>query len=93
MAVEELLERLAREFERAGRHAFLVGGSVRDEMLGRPHADLDLTTDATPEQTRAILERTKPVGIYDVGARFGTIGAVYEVAETRPAIGWPVRRT
>src|SRR5438128_1100658 len=41
---QQLLERLAQEFEASGRHAFLVGGSVRDELLGRQHDDLEAKT-------------------------------------------------
>ncbi len=81
--VDELLRCLADAFERAGRHAFLVGGSVRDAMLHRMHKDVDLTTDATPDETRAILETTRPLAVYDVGARFGTIAAVFAVGDAR----------
>lgn len=66
---------------RDGCQAYLVGGSVRDQLLGRPEKDLDLATDAVPERTREIVGRTRPDGLYDVGARFGTIGAVYELGE------------
>jgi poly(A) polymerase len=82
-ALAQLLQVLGSEFARGGRQAYLVGGSVRDELIGRPHKDADLTTDATPEQTREILARTRPDGLYDVGARFGTIGAVYQLGDER----------
>ena len=73
----DLLGLLGRAFVLAGHQVFLVGGSVRDQLLGRPLKDLDLTTDATPDRIRSVLSSTDPDGLYDVGARFGTIGAVY----------------
>src|SRR5690349_14358906 len=79
----QLLHVLGSEFVRHGHRAYLVGGSVRDELIGRPHKDVDLTTDARPEATRRILAATRPDGLYDVGARFGTIGAVYQLGEER----------
>src|SRR5687768_2385031 len=77
----ELLGRLAHAFVLAGHQIYLVGGSVRDQLLGRPLKDLDLTTDATPDETREMLAQTGPKSIHDIGARFGTIGAVYELAD------------
>jgi poly(A) polymerase len=75
----DLLGLLGQAFVLAGHRVFLVGGSVRDQLLGRPLKDLDLTTDATPDRIRAVLKSTEPDGLYDVGARFGTIGAVYRL--------------
>ncbi|HEY3083088.1 MAG TPA: HD domain-containing protein [Chloroflexota bacterium] len=75
----DLLGLLGRAFVLAGHKIFLVGGSVRDQLLGRPLKDLDLTTDAPPDRIRAILRSTGPDGLYEVGARFGTIGAVYHL--------------
>src|SRR5262249_52699821 len=53
----------------------LVGGTVRDELLGRRSPDLDFTTDAPPDQTRRILSGVEPENIYAVGEKFGTICA------------------
>ncbi len=70
---------LAREFEREGKRLALVGGCVRDAILGRLGNDLDFTTDAHPDQTRKILKSTnlkKEIEhVWDTGARFGTISA------------------
>jgi poly(A) polymerase len=65
---------LARTFERAGHQLYLVGGSVRDARLGRRHEDLDLSTDATPDQTLALV-RPVVTAVWTQGARFGTVGA------------------
>ncbi|WP_426570656.1 CCA tRNA nucleotidyltransferase [Aquihabitans sp. McL0605] len=60
----------------AGHRVFLVGGIVRDQLLGRelgPGADIDLTTDATPPQ---IKDAVGPIAdaLWTQGERFGTIG-------------------
>jgi poly(A) polymerase len=66
---------LAERFGAAGRRAFLVGGSVRDLLLGRDAAeiDFDLTTDARPDEIEAIV-RPWADAVWVQGKRFGTIG-------------------
>ena len=65
---------LAARFDAAGHRIYLVGGIVRDLVLGRPRTgDLDLTTDARPEIT-AELVRGWADAVWDQGARFGTVG-------------------
>lgn len=65
---------LAERFDDAGHRLYLVGGIVRDLVLGRPlGGDIDLTTDARPEVT-AELARGWADAIWDQGARFGTMG-------------------
>src|SRR5579884_2646091 len=68
---------LAALFSDAGHQLFLVGGSVRDAIVGLDPDrafDFDLATDARPEQTEALL-RTWADAVWTVGKRFGTIGA------------------
>ncbi|MGH9118820.1 MAG: CCA tRNA nucleotidyltransferase [Acidimicrobiales bacterium] len=67
---------LAERFERAGHRLYLVGGIVRDLLLGRDldRPDIDLTTDARPEETKSILDDWADT-IWTQGERFGTIGA------------------
>ncbi len=65
---------LATAFSEAGHEFALVGGPVRDALLGRPVTDLDFTTSARPGETRAIIE-TLTKKIWDVGRDFGTIAA------------------
>jgi poly(A) polymerase len=74
---EALVTRLGQIFQQAGFQLFLVGGSVRDAMLGKETHDLDFATNALPEQTRPLLLAAQPRSTYSVGEKFGTLGAVY----------------
>jgi poly(A) polymerase len=67
---------LAERFEAAGHSIYLVGGIVRDLMLGRSTdgADLDLTTDARPDDVKSILSGWADA-VWSQGQAFGTIGA------------------
>jgi poly(A) polymerase len=66
---------LAERFGAAGHRLYLVGGSVRDLLLGRDSAeiDFDLTTDARPDDIEAIV-RGWADAVWVQGKRFGTIG-------------------
>jgi poly(A) polymerase len=68
--VQELAQRLAD----AGHECLLVGGSVRDGLLGRDHSDIDVTTDARPEVVERLV-RGWADAVWTQGARFGTVGA------------------
>ncbi|WKX71511.1 CCA tRNA nucleotidyltransferase [Streptomyces sp. XD-27] len=78
-AVSELLrvspvaDDLARRFQEAGFRLALVGGSVRDALLGRLGNDLDFTTDARPEDVLKIV-RPWADAVWEVGIAFGTVG-------------------
>jgi poly(A) polymerase len=74
MRVSPVADELGRRFQAAGESLALVGGSVRDALLGRLQYDLDFATSARPERTGEIL-RGWADAIWDVGAAFGTIGA------------------
>lgn len=69
-----LLDKLGALFESAGFELALVGGPVRDAILGRVAPDLDFTTNANPDQIYQLL---KPIatGLWDIGREFGTIAA------------------
>ncbi|BCO44307.1 CCA tRNA nucleotidyltransferase [Mycobacterium paraintracellulare] len=68
-----VLAELGSAFEGAGHQLYLVGGSVRDALLGRLSPDLDFTTDARPEQVQNILRRWAD-NLWDTGIQFGTVG-------------------
>jgi len=64
---------LGRVFAAAGHDLALVGGPVRDAFLGRLGEDLDVTTDATPDQVLRIVDGWADA-VWDVGIAFGTVG-------------------
>jgi poly(A) polymerase len=70
----DVLEELGRLFADAGHELYLVGGSVRDALLGRLGTDLDFTTDARPAQLQKIL-RPWADALWDTGIEFGTVSA------------------
>jgi poly(A) polymerase len=81
---------IVRTLRQADHQAYLVGGCVRDLVLGREPADYDVATDATPEQVMRIFPRS-----YAVGAQFGVVlvpvdsgSSTVEVATFRSDIGY-----
>ncbi|GIJ50820.1 CCA tRNA nucleotidyltransferase [Virgisporangium aliadipatigenens] len=73
MRVSPVADELGRRFAAAGHELHLVGGSVRDALLGRLGDDLDFCTDARPEQTLALVKGWADA-IWTTGQEFGTIG-------------------
>ncbi|WP_041548365.1 MULTISPECIES: CCA tRNA nucleotidyltransferase [unclassified Nocardioides] len=71
--IAPVIDDLGERFTQAGHELALVGGPVRDAMLGRQHNDLDFTTSARPEQTEALLKGWADA-VWDMGRAFGTIG-------------------
>ncbi len=69
-----LLREIGGRFAVAGRELYLVGGSVRDAVLGRLTSDLDFTTDARPDEVQHIV-RPWADAMWDTGIDFGTVGA------------------
>jgi poly(A) polymerase len=78
LAIASLIERaplassLAQAFSAKGYQLALVGGSVRDALLGRLGNDLDFTTDAKPLESKKILQSWAE-NIWDTGIEFGTV--------------------
>ena len=78
LAIRSLIDRaplassLAQAFKSAGFKLALVGGPVRDAILGRLGNDLDFTTDARPLETKKILSAWAE-NVWDTGIEFGTI--------------------
>ncbi|MBL6277096.1 CCA tRNA nucleotidyltransferase [Micromonospora fiedleri] len=73
LRVSPVADELGRRFAVAGHELHLVGGSVRDALLGRLGEDLDFCTDAHPDQTLGIV-RGWAEAIWETGREFGTIG-------------------
>jgi poly(A) polymerase len=68
-----LLKNLGDLFSKAGFEIALVGGPVRDAILGRVAPDVDLTTNATPDQILELI-KGKVDTHWEIGKEFGTIG-------------------
>ena len=73
LRVSPVADELGRRFGAAGHELHLVGGSVRDALLGRLGDDLDFCTDPRPEQTLGVV-RGWADAIWETGREFGTIG-------------------
>ncbi|MFW0793121.1 CCA tRNA nucleotidyltransferase [Gordonia sp. CPCC 205515] len=72
--LSDILMPLGALFADAGHELFLVGGSVRDAVLGRLGNDLDFTTDARPDQVAALMSGWADAQ-WDTGIEFGTVSA------------------
>jgi poly(A) polymerase len=88
MTPRELADCICATLRRSGHQAYLVGGCVRDLLLGRDPSDYDISTDARPERVQELFPRSLAVG-----AKFGVIlvveeGAEVEVATFRSDIGY-----
>lgn len=70
-----VLVEVGTRFAEAGHEIALVGGPVRDALLGRPVTDLDFTTSATPDQIEQIVTGWADA-MWDVGREFGTIATL-----------------
>ncbi len=68
-----VLREIGARFALAGHELYLVGGSVRDAVLGRLTTDLDFTTDARPDEVQHIV-RPWADALWDTGIEFGTVG-------------------
>ena len=83
----DLLKELGEKFSKNGFEISLVGGPVRDAVLGKAVKDLDLTTNAKPDEIQKCLKGWAD-SIWDVGIKFGTVGAkvkdyVFEITTYR----------
>ena len=76
MRVSGVTSHVAQRFTAAGHSLYLVGGSVRDALLGRLGADLDFATDARPERILALVAPLGPT--WTTGIAFGTVGVQVE---------------
>jgi poly(A) polymerase len=76
LSSKPLASDLAEKFAKAGFTLALVGGPVRDAILGRLGNDLDFTTNAKPDETKSIIKKSAD-SIWETGREFGTIAAQY----------------
>ena len=73
LRIAPVADRLGELFEAAGHQFYLVGGSVRDALLGRLQHDLDFTTSARPDDVEALL-RMFSSSVWTIGKEYGTVG-------------------
>jgi tRNA nucleotidyltransferase (CCA-adding enzyme) len=74
---------LCRSFADKGYRAWVVGGCLRDVLLGRPATDWDLATDARPDQVRGIFPRVLPTGVQHGTVTVRHRGRSFEVTTLR----------
>lgn len=74
LRVSPVADDLGRRFQAAGHELYLVGGSVRDALLGRLGDDLDFCTDARPDRVLELLDGWAEA-TWTTGILFGTVGA------------------
>jgi poly(A) polymerase len=76
-AIPEVALHLAKAFNESGFGLWLVGGWVRDALLGKVQSDLDFATEARPEQSLQILKNWSSRPLWTTGMEFGTVGIQY----------------
>jgi poly(A) polymerase len=76
MTAREFAEQICGTLRGAGYQAYLVGGCVRDVLLGREPADYDVATDATPDRVEEIFPNS-----LTVGAQFGVVVVIAESSQ------------
>ena len=76
LSSKPLASDLAKKFAEAGFTLALVGGPVRDAILGRLGNDLDFTTNAKPDETKSIIKKGAD-SLWETGREFGTIAAQF----------------
>jgi putative nucleotidyltransferase with HDIG domain len=73
MRVPRTVRDFAKVFQTAGFQCHLVGGAVRDILMGRAHSDFDIATDALPAQVLSMFRRVIPTGI-----KHGTVTVLFK---------------
>jgi len=82
-AIAPAVLELCSELRRAGHGAWVVGGSLRDVLMGKQPSDWDVATSATPEETSRVFKRTIPTGIAHGTVTVLFRGGSYEVTTLR----------
>lgn len=91
--------RISEAFTRMGHSLFVVGGAVRDALMGKEPKDIDLATDAVPDRVVEILADIPGFKLKEVGKAFGVVlvtspsGDEFEIATFRRDIGTGRRPT
>jgi poly(A) polymerase len=80
LRIAPVADRLGELFSNAGHELYLVGGSVRDALLGKLGHDLDFATSARPNTVEKLLRKFSPA-VWTIGKDYGTIGCKVEVGD------------
>ena len=81
--IPESCEKIINKLKSEGHDAYIVGGCVRDALLGRAAYDYDVTTSALPEEVKAIFGKTVDTGIAHGTVTVSSDGVPYEVTTFR----------
>ena len=73
--IPKYVKSVTNGLERAGFEAYIVGGCVRDALLGKKPYDYDVTTSATPQEMKEVLSDFK---IIETGIKHGTLTVLSE---------------
>jgi tRNA nucleotidyltransferase/poly(A) polymerase len=73
VTIHPLLKEISSYFTLKGKKVYLVGGAVRDLLLGKKAQDWDLATDARPEEVKSLFRRVIPTGI-----KHGTVTVLFK---------------
>ncbi len=81
------IKKIHKAFKKSGKQLFVVGGAVRDAILGKSPKDFDLATDAKPDEVEAIAKKNG-LSSHPVGKKFGVVlVGGHEIATFRKDIG------
>ncbi len=88
MTVDKTAEHILSVLENAGFEAYIVGGAVRDAVMGKVPSDYDIATNAKPKEVKALFGRT-----IDTGLKHGTVTVIenktgFEVTTYREEVGY-----
>ncbi|MCL2210642.1 MAG: CCA tRNA nucleotidyltransferase [Treponema sp.] len=75
--IDPVLKEIAAIFNNAGKEIYLVGGAVRDMLMGKKIHDWDLATDASPEEVTAVMRSNKGK-VIPTGIKHGTVTVLYK---------------
>src|SRR5690242_5969804 len=83
----DILLTLSRIFRESGYELYMVGGAVRDLLLRRDAAlDIDLATNARPDEIKRLVNQTHPAAVIALGEKFGTIRVHYSRTQAHDEI-------
>ena len=88
MKIPSDIKKIHKAFKKSGKQLYVVGGAVRDAILGKSPKDFDLTTDAKPDEVMDIAKKNKLKAIDVGGKSFGVVLVNgHEIATFRKDIG------